>query len=244
MICLSQTWWDDLASMEKSLYELLNYNSTHQARGDCKGGGVAIYIHKSLYFTVKPDLSINNNDIESLTIEILSNKKRNTLINALYRPPNGQIEPFENFLNNIFSKIKKSNKLFHIAGDFNLNLLDHDTNRKVQRFLNIVYRNGMIPTINKPTRVTRKTATAIDHILTNSFTDTVFKTAIFKSDISDHFPICFIIPSSMKQTNNTTNTVIFKRVFDTESTELFKQKSYETNWDDIKVSQNTNEASV
>ena len=65
----------------------------------------------------------------------------------------------------------------------------------------------MIPTISKPTRVTRKTTTAIDYILTNSFTDTVFKTAILKSDISDHFPICFMIPSSMKQTNNTKNTV-------------------------------------
>ena len=124
---------------EVSLFELPNYSSTHQARGDRKSGGVSIYIHKSLDFAVKPDLSINNNNIESLTIEILSNKKRNTLINALYRPPNGQIEPFENFLNNIFSKIKKLNKLFHIASDFNLNLLDHDANRKVQRFLNIVY---------------------------------------------------------------------------------------------------------
>ena len=57
----------------------------------------------------------------------------------------------------------------------------------------------MILTINKPTRVTRKTTAVIDHILTNSFTDTVFKTAIFKSGISDHFPICFMIPSSMKQ---------------------------------------------
>ena len=94
----------------------------------------------------------------------------------------------------------------------------------------------MIPTINKQTRVTRKTTTAIDHILTSSFNDTVFKTAIFKSDISDHFPIYFIIPSSMRQTSNTKNTVIFKRVFDTESIELFKQKLYETNWDDIEVS--------
>ena len=169
---------------------------------------------------MKPDLSINNNDIESLTIEILSDKKRNTLINILYRPSNDQIESFEHFLNNIFSKIKKSNKLFHIAGDFNLNLLDHDTNRKVQRFLNIDFS----------TRVTRKTATAIDHILPNSFTDTVFKTVISKSDISDHFPICFMIPSSVKQTNNTKNNVIFKRVFDTESIELFKQKLYETSW--------------
>ena len=191
---------------------------------------------------VKPDLSININDIESLTIEILSNKKRNTLINVLYRPPHGQIEPFEKFLSNILSKIKNPSRLFHIAGNFNLNLLDHDANRKVQRFLNIVYRNGMIPTINKPTRVTRKTATATDYILTNSFTNTVFKTVVFKSDITDHFPVCFIIPSSMKLTNNTTNTVIFKRVLDTEPIELFKQKLYETNWDDIEVSQNHDEA--
>ena len=84
-------------------------------------------------------MSINNNDIESLIINPLRQKKT---INALYRPPNGQRESFEKFLNNIFSKIKKSNKLFHIAGDFNLNLLDHDTNRKVQRFLNIKWNDS------------------------------------------------------------------------------------------------------
>ena len=54
----------------------------------------------------------------------------------------------------------------------------------------------MISNINKPTRVTRTTATAIDHIFTDSFIDKNFKTAIFKSDISDHFPICFMIPST------------------------------------------------
>ena len=48
----------------------------------------------------------------------------------------------------------------------------------------------MISTINKPTRVTKKTATAIDHIITNSFVENIFKTAIIKSDVSDHFPIC------------------------------------------------------
>ena len=43
-----------------------------------------------------------------------------------------------------------------------------------------------------------------------------------------------MIPSCMKQTSNTKNTVIFKRVFDTESIEIFKQKLYETSWDDVK----------
>ena len=52
----------------------------------------------------------------------------------------------------------------------------------------------MIPTVNKPTRVTGKTATAIDYILTNSFIDTTIKTGIINSDVSDHFPICLLFP--------------------------------------------------
>ena len=75
VICLSETWWDDLATIEKSLFELPNYNSTHQARGDHEGGEVSIYLHKSLDFTVKPGLSINNNDIQPLTKEIISKKE-------------------------------------------------------------------------------------------------------------------------------------------------------------------------
>ena len=51
----------------------------------------------------------------------------------------------------------------------------------------------MIPTINKPTRVTSRTATAIDHIITNCFINVNFKIAIFKIDITDHFPVCITI---------------------------------------------------
>ena len=60
--------------------------------------------------------------------------------------------------------------------------------------MNLIYQNGMITTINKPTRVTKKTATEIDHILTNSFVENTFKTAIIKSAVSDHFPICIFFP--------------------------------------------------
>ena len=47
-------------------------------------------------------------------------------------------------LNNTLSQIKVSNKAFYIAGNCNLNLLDHDTNKKVQNFLDLFYQNGMI----------------------------------------------------------------------------------------------------
>ena len=50
----------------------------------------------------------------------------------------------------------------------------------------------MITIINKIIRVTNKTTAVIDHILTNSYPETIFKTAILKSDVSDHVSICVI----------------------------------------------------
>ena len=187
-VCFSETWLDESSLTSQSLYELPHYKSIHQIRNYGKGGGVSIYIKDSINFKPQPDLSINNTDVESISIELLCIKNRNTLV-VLYRPPKGLTEPFEKFLNCIFHKTNKSKKKFYIARDFNLNVLDHDNCKKVQNFLNLLYQNNMIPIINKPTRVTKKTAAAIECIITNCFVDTNFKTAIFKSDISDHFLI-------------------------------------------------------
>ena len=99
-------------------------------------------------------VSINSKDIESIGVERLYEKRRNTLFNVVYRPPNSKIEPFEKFLKIFFNKNKSSNKNYHIAGDFNLSLLIMIKIKKVQDFLNLIYQNSMISTINKPTRVT------------------------------------------------------------------------------------------
>ena len=132
-------------------------------------------------------------------------KGRNTLVNVLHRPPKEVIKPFERFLKETLKKTKKKLKPFHIAGDFNLNTLGHDKCSKVHDFLNLLYGNGIMPTINKPTRVTRKTATAIDHVLENQFINVNFKTAIFKTDISDHFPVYITtISSTYKLVENKT----------------------------------------
>ena len=65
----------------------------------------------------------------------------------------------------------------------------------MQDFLNLECQNGMIPTLNKPTRVIRKTATTLDHILWNTFVDRTFKSSILK-DVSGHFTVIFPIPSA------------------------------------------------
>ena len=125
MISFSETWLDEVGN---SLFELPNYISKHQVRDDRKRGGVSIYIHNSLRFKVLSNLSINAVDIESLSIELSLYNKRSTFVNVLYRPPNGKIEPFETFLVKLLSSVQNANKDLHISGDFNLNLLDHESN--------------------------------------------------------------------------------------------------------------------
>ena len=53
----------------------------------------------------------------------------------------------------------------------------------------MMFQFGLLPAINRPTRVTNKAIPAIDHIITN-FVFNDFKTAI-RTDIYDHFPITF-----------------------------------------------------
>ena len=56
-----------------SLHKIPNYNSTHQIRGNGKtGGGVAMFIYNISIYNMKPDSSINNNNVEALCIEIVN----------------------------------------------------------------------------------------------------------------------------------------------------------------------------
>ena len=84
----------------------------------------------------------------------------------------------------------------------------------------------MIATINKPTRVTSYTATAIDNIITNSIFDNDFESAIIKTDVPDHFPIIFTI--KLKTTSCPKNHVdqfIYKRDLNENSFNLFNPYS-------------------
>ena len=82
----SVTWCDDL---DNFTYDLLSYKSSHQKRSDRKDAGVSLYIHNSLNFKTRPDLSTNCGNIESLTLEIITEKTQITLVSVLYRSLNG-----------------------------------------------------------------------------------------------------------------------------------------------------------
>ena len=88
---------------------------------------------------------------------------------------------------------------------------------------------SMIPTINKPTRVTKHTATAIDNIITNCIINSDFKSAIVKTDLSDHFPIIFIHELIWVSTpTDDMENCVYKRDFTENALNYFKQALLET----------------
>ena len=133
----------------------------------------------------------------------------------------------------LFWNEKKSNKNINIAGDFNLNILDHSPNKKNTELFKFNLSKQLYSN-NKPIRATGKTSDIIDHILINSFVGTNIKTFVFKIDISDYFPICFL---QRKQTKKTKLRILLIK-----SIEMFKHKLYKTSWDDVINNKNPNDA--
>ena len=90
------------------------------------------YIHKTFDFKTRPNLSVNNKDMEAVTVEIVLNKNWKTLIN-IYCIKHHVVKlilrlvfemTIETFLDSIYSQTKRPSETRHIAGDFNLNLHD------------------------------------------------------------------------------------------------------------------------
>ena len=167
--------------MNHNLFELSQYKSIHQVRRTGKGGGIAVFLHESLTFNIRHDLSDNNADIEALCVKIINKKSKNILINAQYRQSAGNFNEFEAYLNTFFAKSKTTDKTCFLVGDSNLNLIDYQSNAKVRNFVNLIFQHSLVPIVNKPTRATKHTATHIDYIITNSFTDQENLTGILKT---------------------------------------------------------------
>ena len=173
-----------------------HYNAEHQCRPIRGGGGVSLYIHESIEYFVRDDLSVNNKNIECLFVEIQKDqigKTQNVIAGVVYRPPDTDINAFNQYLESILQTINSEKKQIYMLGDWNINLLSVDKHGPSQDFINVMYSYNLFPIITKPTRVTNKSATIIDNIFTNNiFQSNKVLTGILHTDISDHYPIFHI----------------------------------------------------
>ncbi|XP_065672237.1 uncharacterized protein LOC136090057 [Hydra vulgaris] len=222
----------------------LNIRSMRQPRGsNKKGGGLGVYVLKKYQFKIKKQLSVANNNYESLFIEVINAKNKNSIIGCVYRPHSGKIRSFQDFIEKSILKTNNEKKKLFILGDINLNALTYQKFPKTKSFFDMLYKYNVLSVINKPTRVNRTSATAIDNIFINNLLETSFEAGIFKTDISDHFPI-YITIKNIKVIPNDQPKILYinKRNLSTHSKNNLTNKLYLENWSDVFKSQNANEA--
>ena len=156
------------------------------------------YFHKSVNnYTLNKKLSFTTSTDQCQVIDFTIENRKHTLINC-YRPPHADPIPFIDKLDETIRHVKKNNCV--VTGDFNLNLLNISVHEPTEKYYNMMLSNSFKPIITKPTRITDKTQTIIDHIWTNDLrTDISPKGYIYITDISDHMPCIATFGTAYKQ---------------------------------------------
>ena len=160
-------------------------------------------MRNGISFTNRNDLEYFDSEMETTLIEIDSTvfgTKSTIVVAVIYRMPDSSVDVFNERICDIMNVITKEKKICYLVGDLNIDLLKHEEHRPTSDFVDILYANNMFPLIVKPTRVTDKSVTLIDHIMTNNFD--VFsrhKQGILMSSISDHYAIFHIAGNAQFQ---------------------------------------------
>ena len=185
-VMLVETW---LTKTTAKRIKIPGFNMFCSHRNKKKGGGVGILITQSLDCRVRDDLSINIPDFENLTVEIKT-QQDSIFLSTIYRPPNSKERQFLKTYQRLLKKFTEKQLDRLIVGlDHNMDLMKHDQHIPTSDFIGINLDHQLLPTITKPTRITRSTATLIDNLIIGRSYQTDYTSSIIVDDISDHFPL-------------------------------------------------------
>ena len=86
----------------------------------------------------------------------------------------------------------------------------YSVNSQIEHFVNRMQSFSYLPLVTKPTRVTKYSATLIDHIWTNDIDDLDYLNGILMSDNSDHFAPFTFLPNSILDPEDINKTITFR----------------------------------
>ena len=195
VIMLAETW---LTTNTITNFKIAGYKFHGINRTSRKGGGTGILISDELKFKARDDLETRSDCLENCVLE-LETRQRNILFCALYRPPNTNIKEFQKDYNKMLKKLQRNKRLDCIVGlDHNLDLIKAEQHKPTQDFIEMTLDSKFYPTITKPTRITKTSATLIDNILLSENLIGKQNSGILQSDISDHLPCLVSLPNIRK----------------------------------------------
>ena len=209
------------------------------------GGGVGCWVRDIYEYETLEKLSFfEDKFFESLFLKVITGKSKFKIIGNIYRPPGANIylfiEKLDEILNCINSDplLKKAEEVI-LMGDFNINLLDHETHDGTSKYLDTLLNFGQLPLITLPTRVTNNTSTLIDHISSNTNVKDI-ESGLILSSLSDHYPV-FVIQSNMEKTKFTFKSKTNYKINDN-TTRIFKDRLDNVDWSEVIQDKNPSSA--
>ena len=225
VIGISETWFKQ--TTDTRMFDIPGYSLLQVCRSNKRGGGVLLYIRDGIDYKLRNDLSGEHAGFESIFVEIVTDDSK-SIVGCVYRAPDNDIPSFIQSFDHHMQIIGQERKDIYLMGDFNVNLLNYDSDGKVKDFIDFLTSFGLFALITKPTRITSSTSTLIDNIFTNCIQDT-FECGIFCTDFSDHMPI-FSINKGKSLTNEKINDAVYRRVITNERVQNFQQDLLVIDW--------------
>ena len=185
VVILCETW---LSPFSPS-FTIPGYDLCHKDRQTKKGGGVALLVSNKIRYRLLNNKNTNNTTFESICVELKLKNHQKLLISSLYRPPNTSEKEFIDEYCKFICELKKHDNNGIIIGlDHNMDLLKSSNHAPTENFLNANLSMNLVPTITRPTRITKSSATLIDNIFISQFWLEKYHSSILVNDMSDHLP--------------------------------------------------------
>ena len=132
-------------------------------------GGTSLYLRNTINFNIMSDLCSSNSALfDSVFVETINPRGKKFIVGTVYRPPSHNLHEFLESFQLLLERVTRDNKVCHIMGDFNLDLLNTDSHSVTNEFINTSFSHMLYPLISKPTRITSYSTTLIDKIFTNN----------------------------------------------------------------------------
>lgn len=231
VLAITETWIDE--TFNQSVPQIPGYSSLSKPRIGKKGGGLALYIKNDLkYKVVEFNDSARYSDFEFLFIDLTDRQAR---VGVIYRPPNTNIDSFNEQYNSMLHQAASTKKTVIITGDFNINLLNFEDHTGTEKFLENSFSNFLHPCITRPTRISPTTSTLIDNIFINNLTQN-YLSGIIMSDISDHLPVFYILNEQNNSAKSCKVTKkLTKRVINDKNVNRFTELISTTQWNSLQL---------
>lgn len=190
VIGVTETWLH--SGVDNDLVSIADYNFFGQNRCNRRGGGVGLYVKNNIRCEVV--LSASLQYIEHLWVKLTFNGEF-IILGNIYRPPNSDINQFFNFLEDTLSNLYSEYDKMICFGDFNINMLNLNTNVASQ--LEAIFSTfNMEQRVKEPTRISPNSISLLDLIFTNI--DEVTDVGVLDSSTADHFLVHFKLNLNMQ----------------------------------------------